>query len=177
MDKFWNWIERIKLYKILNENKVLGKLFNREMIMYLFVGGLTTAVAIGTFWLFNRLFSAIGWEGVFGLFRKGHDYAYIDANVLSWICAVIFGFVANKLYVFNSMSLEKATVIRELTGFIGARLATLLIDTGMMFLFVSIMLMNEMIAKLIVQVVVVVLNYIFSKLFIFKKDGNNTAKE
>ncbi len=177
MDKFWNWVEHIRLYKVLNENKVLGKLFNREMIMYLFVGGLTTVVAVGTFWLFNRLFSVIGWEGVAGLFRKGQDYAYIDSNVLSWLCAVFFGFVANKLYVFNSKSRERATVIRELTSFISARLVTLLIDTGMMFLFVSIMLMNEMAAKLIVQVVVVVLNYIFSKLFIFKKNENNTTKE
>jgi putative flippase GtrA len=168
MDRFWKRVESIRLYKILNENRLTGIIFNREMIMYLFVGALTTAVAVGSFWLFNRLFSAIGWQGVAGLFRDGQDYAYIDSNVLSWICAVFFGFVTNKLYVFNSRSREKATVMKEMAGFFGARLTTLLIDTGLMFLFVSIMSVNEMIAKLIVQVVVVVLNYVFSKLFVFK---------
>lgn len=168
MNKFWNRVERIRLYKILNENRLTGIIFNREMIMYLFFGVLTTAVAVGSFWLFNRLFSAIGWEGVVALFKDGQDYAYIDSNILSWTCAVFFGFVTNKLYVFNSKSREKATIMKEMAGFFGARLATLLIDTGLMYLLVSVMFTDKMTAKLIVQVVVVVLNYVFSKLFVFK---------
>ena len=178
MDKIWGLIEKNRLYKRLNENRVLSIIFNREMIMYLFFGVLTTAVSIGSFWLFNRFFTAVGWKGASVMFgRKDKDYAYIDSNILSWICAVTFGFVTNKLFVFNSKSREKTTVTKEMASFFGSRLTTLLIDTGLMFLFVSVMLFNKMAAKLVVQAVVVVLNYIFSKLFVFKDSSDDSAKE
>lgn len=169
MEKIWQWIEKIRLYKWLNEHRLFGKIFNREVLSYLVFGALTTVVALVTFWLPDKLFSAVGYQGVVH-YVTGSDknFAYIEANVISWICAVLFAFVTNKLFVFESKATDKKTVLRELATFVGGRVATLLIDTGLMVLFVTALSMPEMIAKIIVQVVVVVLNYFISKLLVFR---------
>ncbi|MCR5483993.1 MAG: GtrA family protein [Clostridiales bacterium] len=169
MERFWEWLENIKLYKYLSEHKLFGKIFNREMISYLFFGVTTTIIAVVSFWVYDKLMGIAGWMGIVHFFKPGKDYAYLDANVLSWITAVIYAYITNKKYVFHSEVTEKKDVMREFFSFIGARLLTLLIDEGLMLLFVSVMSMNHMIAKLIVQVVIVILNYVFSKLFVFRK--------
>ncbi len=169
MEKFWTWLEKNKIYKALSEHKVLGKIFNREMISYLFFGVMTTVVSVFSFYIFNKIFAAVGWQGTAGLFRSDKNYAYIDANIISWIFAVAFAFITNKLFVFDSKTSEKKVVLRELVSFVGARLSTLLVDTALMFLFITIMSINEMLSKIIVQFVIVVLNYVLSKLFVFKK--------
>ncbi len=97
------------------------------------------------------------------------DKNYLIANALSWIVAVLFAFVTNKRFVFNSRSWKAAVVWKEFAGFLSARLFSLLVDMGLMYLFVSAMGMREMIAKFIVQIVIVIINYVFSKLFIFRK--------
>ena len=177
MEKFWQWIEKISLYKWLNGHRLFGKIFNREVLSYLLFGALTTVVALVTFWLPDKLFDLVGYQGVVH-YATGSEknFAYIEANVISWICAVSFAFVTNKRFVFESKATDKKTVLRELTTFAGGRLATLLVDTGLMMLFVSVLSMQEMIAKIIVQVVVIVLNYFISKWIVFRKPSD-TDKE
>jgi len=98
------------------------------------------------------------------------------ANVLSWICAVVFAYVTNKLWVFNSKSWNVKVILPELIKFLSARVVTgifeivsvpLLVELG---LDQTILGIDGMVAKVLVSVVVVLLNYVFSKLFIFKKN-------
>ena len=98
--------------------------------------------------------------------------------MISWVCAVAFAFVTNKRFVFESEATDKKTVLRELSTFAGGRLGTLLVDEALMVLFVTVLSVPEMIAKIIVQVVVVVLNYFISKWIVFrKKDDPSESPE
>ena len=173
MEKFWTFIEKIPLYKNLSSNAFLGKFFNREVLSYLFFGAMTTVVSLSSFWLADKLFSYTGWLGVFHyIFNSEKDLAYLDANVFSFICAVIFAFITNKLFVFDSKSFEKKTLAKEFFSFFSARIATFFIDSALMFILVSVLSVNEMVSKVLVQIIVVILNYIFSKLFVFKNKGD-----
>lgn len=171
------------LFKIFKRESFLGKLvdkfFTREIITYIIFGVLTTAVNLVTFYIFKKIFISIGWEGVFNklLGSAGWDNAlellgsgtdYLDATVIAWTVAVIFAFVTNKLIVFESKSWKPAVAGKEFVGFIGARLFSLLVELVFMFVMVTLLKWNDFVAKFIVQVIVVILNYVFSKLLIFK---------
>lgn len=171
------------LFKIFKRESFLGKLvdkfFTREIITYIIFGVLTTAVNLVTFYIFKKIFISIGWEGVFNklLGSAGWDKAlellgsgtdYLDATVIAWTVAVIFAFVTNKLIVFESKSWKPAFAGKEFVGFIGARLFSLLVELVFMFVMVTLLKWNDFVAKFIVQVIVVILNYVFSKLLIFK---------
>lgn len=171
------------LFKIFKRESFLGKLvdkfFIREIITYIIFGVLTTAVNLVTFYIFKKIFISIGWEGVFNklLGSAGWDKAlellgsgtdYLDATVIAWTVAVIFAFVTNKLIVFESKSWKPAVAGKEFVGFIGARLFSLLVELVFMFVMVTLLKWNDFVAKFIVQVIVVILNYVFSKLLIFK---------
>ncbi len=176
-------IERIRelLFKLFKKESFFGKLIDKlvthEMITYILFGILTTAVNLLTFYLFKKLFISIGWDGIFNsllpensslhkLFIGGTDY--LDANFIAWVAGVIFAFVTNKLWVFESKSWKPSVAAKEFTGFVGARVFSFVIETIMMFVLVTLLSCNELIAKLIVGVVVIIINYIFSKLLIFK---------
>lgn len=178
IDKMREW-----LFKIFKRESFLGKLvdkfFTREIITYIIFGVLTTAVNLVTFYIFKKIFISIGWEGVFNklLGSAGWDKAlellgsgtdYLDATVIAWTVAVIFAFVTNKLIVFESKSWKPAVAGKEFVGFIGARLFSLLVELVFMFVMVTLLKWNDFVAKFIVQVIVVILNYVFSKLLIFK---------
>ena len=92
------------------------------------------------------------------------------ANVISWILAVTFAYFTNRKYVFES---KNKNIIGEMTGFFASRLATLFMEMLVMFLTVTVWGMNDKIAKLIAQIIVIVGNYLFSKLFVFKKGKEN----
>ncbi|MEG2322057.1 MAG: GtrA family protein [Bacilli bacterium] len=124
-----------------------------EIINYLIVGFLTTLISMVTYYLFSKVI----------------HINYLIANILSWIFAVLFAFVANKFLVFKSKNKDFKKVLKEAFDFFIARILSLIIDLFLMWLLVSIIKIDDMIAKLIVQFVIIVLNYIFSKLFIFKK--------
>ena len=81
-------------------------------------------------------------------------------------------FFTNKVFVFGSKSFEKKLLLRELISFIGARLFSFLLELGFMLVTVDVLRWNKFIMKLIAQVFVLVLNYIFSKFLIFKKKKN-----
>lgn len=178
-------IEKIRdlLFKIFKKETFLGKIidkfFTREIVSYIFFGVLTTAVNLLTFYILKELFIRIGWDGIFNallsssgwekaidLFADGTDY--LDANTIAWVAGVLFAFFTNKLFVFESKSWKPAVAIKEFIAFVGARILSFLAESLLMFLMVTVLSWNELIAKIIVSVVVIIMNYVFSKLFIFK---------
>ncbi len=155
-----NLIEFLENY--IDEDKMLSKkdrikeLYHqyREVLMYLLFGVLTTIVNIISYYLFTRVIP-LG------------EYV---SNIIAWVISVSFAFVTNKLFVFDSKSKNKKILVKELVSFIGFRLLSLGIDMGSMFVMISLLRFNDMIAKILANGIVIVLNYIFSKLFIFKKE-------
>ena len=123
-----------------------------EIIMYLVFGVLTTIVSIG----------------VYALFTKCFNVNYMISNVISWIISVLFAYITNRIFVFKSKSND---ILIEIYQFYKYRIYSFLIDLFLMYLFVELINIDDMIAKIIVQVVVIVLNYIFSKVFVFKKES------
>ncbi|MBR4767031.1 MAG: GtrA family protein, partial [Clostridia bacterium] len=89
---------------------------------------------------------------------------------IAWVAGVLFAFFTNKLFVFESKSWAPSVAAKEFTGFVGARTFSLFVELLCMFLFVTIMNLNELLSKIFVGVIVVVLNYVFSKLLIFRKN-------
>lgn len=142
-----------------------------DVIAYLFFGVCTTIVSWITYALFLMLFEGFGMNGELNI---------VISNVISWIFAVIFAFVTNKLWVFNSKSFDAKTLWYEIGTFVSARLVTLLIETGILagaaLLFGSDNTVVNIIMKVITSIIVVVLNYIFSKLIIFRKKDDKKDK-
>lgn len=123
-----------------------------EVFIYLFFGGLATVVNFVIYFFARDTFNL-------NLF---------NSNSISWLAAVLFAFVTNKLWVFKSESENFFELIIEFGKFIFYRIVSYGLDMGMMFLFVDSLEITDFWAKLITQVVVVIANYLFSKLFIFK---------
>lgn len=126
----------------------------KEIVHYLIVGGLTTVVSLGVYYGL-----------VLTVLDPGNAVQLQTSNILSWIAAVTFAYVTNRKYVFFS---REKNILKEMVTFYSSRIATLLTDMGLMFVFVTLLGVNDKIMKIIVQVVVTVLNYIFSKIFVFK---------
>ena len=126
---------------------------HREIINYLIVGGFTTLVSLASYYFCVMTF-----------LNPNNAIQLQLANFISWVCAVSFAYITNRVLVFHSKNNNK---VKECFGFFVSRIATLLMDAGTMFLFVTIIEMNDKIAKLIVQVIVTIGNYILSKYFVF----------
>ena len=132
--------------------KKLPAVFNRETISYIVFGVLTTVVSFVS----QMLFSAAG-------------FPVIVNTIGSWVCAVLFAYIVNKLFVFESKTDTAKAFWRELGLFIGARVASLGMELVFMFVTVELLHFSEAVCKLIAQVFILVANYVFSKLVIFKK--------
>lgn len=91
------------------------------------------------------------------------------SNAIAWVVAVAFAYLTNKPFVFKSFDWSKETVIPELTKFVSCRVASGVMETGIIFVAVDLLGWNAIIWKLVTSVLVVILNYIFSKLIVFKK--------
>ncbi len=91
------------------------------------------------------------------------------SNAIAWVVAVAFAYLTNKPFVFKSYDWSKETVIPELTKFVSCRVASGVMETGIIFVAVDLLGWNAIIWKLVTSVLVVILNYIFSKLIVFKK--------
>lgn len=138
---------------------LIKALVNRETISYLIFGVLTTVVSI------------VSYEVVKRLLAHGKEPTPLIINistVASWILAVSFAFVTNKLFVFQSMSMDSSVLFKEITAFVGARLLSLGFEIVWMNVTTVVLKWNDSFCKIAAQFVIVVLNYIFSKLFIFK---------
>lgn len=139
----------------------------KEIIMYLIFGVLTTLVSWGSYAIFERAFKAA---------IVDTNVLVAVANVLSWVAAVLFAYITNKLFVFESKSFKPTTLFKEMGLFVGSRLASGAVEwVGVPFLVwiglnQTILGIEGMFAKVLVSVIVVILNYILSKLFVFKKE-------
>lgn len=137
--------------------KKILKLYKKyeEIINYIIVGGLTTVVSLGTYYL--CVFTILDPEVAFEL---------QIANIISWICCVTFAYFTNRIFVFKSKNEKK---LKEAFNFYTSRIATLLMDMAIMFLLVTLAGFNDKIIKILVQVIVTIANYVISKLFVFRK--------
>lgn len=124
----------------------------REVIDYIIFGGLTTLVNLIAFYIFDTL---IGWP-------------YLVANAIAIVLSILFAYVTNKIFVFRTKELGAKENVLEFIKFIGFRGVSGLADMMTMWILVDLITMNTNIAKLLTQFIVVVLNYVFSKFFIFK---------
>ncbi|MBR3815968.1 MAG: GtrA family protein [Clostridia bacterium] len=149
--------------------KTIKVLFSkyRELIIYFVFGVFTTLVNLITFHLFSLLL--------------GNEH-YLVSNVVAWIASVIFAYITNKIWVFESKSWSVKVLLREIPSFFSARVLSFAVEEVGLFLLVDIAGMSvyglsvfgfnitgELIAKVILAVIVVILNYIFSKFLIFRK--------
>ena len=113
----------------------------KELTAYVFFGVLTTIVNFVTYFLF---------EGLFGI-------NYLISNIIAWFVSVLFAYITNRIWVFES---KDDNIIKEVLLFYGGRVFSGAIDTALMYVFISILI--------VVQVVVTILNYVFSKFLVFK---------
>lgn len=133
--------------------EILWKKFvNRETISYLIFGVLTTLVD----WL---VYPVLRWFG----------YSVAVSTAGAWAAAVLFAFVTNKLFVFQSYTFRPAALFKEFVSFVSCRMLSGLFTIAAMVFIVDVMGWNEWIGKVAVSAISLVLNYIFSKLFIFRK--------
>ena len=130
------------------------KVRNREIISYLVVGVLTTAVSLGVYYGL-----------VFTVLDPADSVQLQMANVLSWIAAVAFAYITNRKYVFKS---KNENMLFEVSKFFVSRIGTLVMDMTIMFVGVTWLSYSDKVMKLVVQVVVTIANYIFSKLLVFR---------
>lgn len=125
----------------------------KEIIGYLIFGGLTTVVNIVVFYLFDSVF----------------EVHYLIANAIAIVVSILFAFFTNKKYVFKSSTPTVQLWLKEFSLFVSFRLLSAVFDMGSMWLLVDGLNLNANVAKVITQFIVVVLNYGFSKFFIFKQ--------
>lgn len=138
-----------------------------EVVRYIIFGLLTTAVNFIVYFTVTAVFG---------------DHTYLAANVAAWVVAVAFAYVTNKLFVFDSKSWDKSVVVRELGAFVSARVFSLLVEEAGLYVMIGIWRFDRFvidlavmqigggtIVKLFMQFVVIVMNYVFSKLVIFRK--------
>lgn len=135
---------------------LIKKFLNKETVSYLIFGVLTTIINIVVF----------GISEDFLMPFMSDTAAALTANVIAWVLSVAFAFITNKLFVFESKSMSVKVIIKELYSFVIARLLSLAFDEA--FMMVAIKFMDSMLAKIISNVFVVIINYVLSKFFIFK---------
>ena len=99
---------------------------------------------------------------------------FMISNIIAWFAAVIFAYITNKLFVFESKNTNIKFILKELTSFMSCRILSGTIELILMYIMINFMFINDFIVKIITNIVVVVLNFIFSKLIIFK---NNKIEE
>ena len=128
----------------------------RELINYLIVGGLTTVVSFLSYWVFVDVF---------------HIH-YMVSTVLSWIVSVTFAYVTNRKWVFESHARGAGAVLKEMLGFYACRIASGIMEMGMMYVGVDLLHINDKGVKLAANVIVIIANYVLSKLIVFRKKSN-----
>jgi putative flippase GtrA len=144
----------------------MKELYNKykEIVNYVIVGGLTTVVSLAVYYAL-----------VLTVLDPDNAVQLQIANVISWIAAVTFAYFTNRRFVFESKTKGEEQT-KEVISFYSARLGTLLMDMGIMFVGKTVLHINDKIVKLFVQVVVMVANYVISKLLVFKKSKSEEKK-
>ena len=140
---------------------MIKKLFAKygDLISYLFFGVCTTLVNVVSYWGCAHLL----------------HMPTINSTIIAWILAVAFAYVTNRKWVFHSKAHGRAAIIREICSFVVCRLFTGLLDIAIMYVFVDRLHCNDVVVKIISNIVVIIVNYIASKLFIFNAKNNNAS--
>jgi putative flippase GtrA len=152
---FLNILDKIKL-------KFLADLYrnHREGWRYLIFGALATVVNIA---VYSIAFYAVKIDNAI-------------SNAIAWVIAAIFAYLTNKFFVFASKVDTKKELLREITSFFSCRLLTLIIDEIIMIVTVDKLGLNGFLMKVVANIVVIILNYIFSKIIIFKKNNEESIE-
>ena len=119
----------------------------KELILYTIFGNMTFIISIGAYAVFN---------------------VALGINAFAWVFAVLFSYITNKKWVFRVSTPTKTAAFVQMFAFFSGRFFTLIIEETIIFVFITMLSYPSMWVKLAAQVVVVVLNYIISKLFVFK---------
>ncbi|MBE6501794.1 MAG: GtrA family protein [Methanobrevibacter thaueri] len=122
---------------------------DRELVLYVVFGAFTFFVNIIVYFFF---------EDVLGV-------NYLISNIIAWFFSVLFAYITNRIWVFESKSPD---ILKEMSLFFGGRIFSGVVDTALMYLFIDVLTIGDTISKIVVQIIVIVLNYIFSKLIVFK---------
>lgn len=146
--------KRTNIFKKIWDSSWGIYLKNEEIWNYLIVGGLTTVVSLISYYICVSTF-----------LNPNIAYELQIANIISWIISVAFAYVTNRKYVFKS---NEKNILKEATSFVGSRVSTLLLDMLIMFIFVTLLHVNDKLSKIFAQILVIIGNYIISKLFVFK---------
>lgn len=125
----------------------------REPILYVWFGGWTTVVNYVSYLLLSHLF----------------DVNYLAATVIAWGLSVLFAYLTNRKWVFVSQANTPKGIAKEAVSFLGSRIFSGVCDTVLMYLCVTVMQLNGDICKLLINVLVIIINYLLSKLFVFRK--------
>ena len=162
-----------KIYKVVvrkmkkKENDIFDKIMSlpglnifedvykkyKEVLLYLFFGGMTTVISIGSY----------------SYCDVGLHIDPLVANIISWILAVLFAYVTNKIWVFSAQTYGIGELFLEMIHFFGGRLFTLVLEEVILFIFINKLHFNSILVKIAAQFMVLVLNYMISKLLVFRK--------
>ena len=161
MKMIWKWIDALARFVIRLIGKVSPKLGglceklwnNTELVAYLFAGVATTVVNYVAYFIATR------WLGL----------SVMPGTWTAWVIAVAFGYVVNKAFVFHTHCESVGALVKEAGSFFAMRLVSLGMETVLMFVTVELLGLNDLVMKLLTNIVVIIANYVFSKLFIFKK--------
>ncbi len=171
-EKLYGKIFSVKPFSLILKIPMAEKLLQYEIVSYLVFGVLTTVVNFVTYMVMG-IFAGENYETKVLFSIGGLDIQLILLmNAVAWIISVLFAFVTNKLFVFESSSWRGSVFFSELFSFIGARVISFLVFEELVFaLLVNLLSLNDIAAKLIIAVFVVIFNYVASKLVIFRKKG------
>ncbi len=122
---------------------------DRELILY---------VVFGAFTFFVNLISYFFFADLLGI-------NYLVSNAIAWFLSVLFAYITNRIWVFESKS---PNILKEMSLFFGGRIFSGVVDMLLMYTFIDLLVFDSSISKIIVQIIVIILNYIFSKLIVFK---------
>lgn len=148
-DDIFDRVMHLKTFRVLEAFYIKHK----EILLYLFFGGLTFLVSIITFAVFNIFY----------------EINELVANVMSWVIAVLFAFFTNRKWVFSAPTESLQDFIKQMVSFFGGRVITLVIEEIILLVFITWIGFPSMVIKIIAQIVVIIANYVISKLIVFKK--------
>lgn len=152
---FLNIFKKIGLKKLVD-----WYLSHQEGMRYLVFGALSTVINIVVFAIFSNI-----------LKNSSHitsELVTTISNIIAWIFAVLFAYITNKLSVFNSKTNSYKDLIKEILYFFGARVFTLIIETIFLNIFINQLHFNEILMKVFSNIIVIIINFILSKILIFK---------
>lgn len=127
----------------------------KEIILYLIFGVLTTAVNIVVYFICSRFL----------------HLEVLSSNIIAWLLSVLFAYFTNRKFVFKSKAEEISTIFKECINFFLGRLGTGILDTVIMFVSVDLLAFKDVVMKVLSNIIVIVLNYLISKLLVFRMKG------